>query len=131
MSKFFTISAQTTTDELRRCYKDLCKRYHPDKGGSDTVQAQINVEYQQALQLLAETAKQKENEATYDNLIKEMESHWQGISEHISRNKGLYYSLLKDIGFPLMRRVVPKQYQFLAMGLYKYFELQSSNTKNN
>ena len=128
MSKFFTISAQTTTDELRRCYKDLCKRYHPDKGGSDTVQAQINVEYQQALQQLAETAKQKENEASYNRLIHEMESHWHGITEHISRNKGLYYSLLRDFGFPLMRKVVPKRYQFLAMELYKIAEQKMGNS---
>ena len=67
--RFFTINTQTTFAELRRRYKDLCKRYYPDKGGSDTVQAQINVEYQQALQQLAETAKQKENEASYDRLI--------------------------------------------------------------
>ncbi len=33
-----------TLDELRKQYKDILKRYHPDNGGSEDITKAINVE---------------------------------------------------------------------------------------
>ncbi len=33
-----------TLDELRKQYKDILKRYHPDNGGSEDITKAVNVE---------------------------------------------------------------------------------------
>jgi curved DNA-binding protein CbpA len=47
--KFFTITEDTTPDALRRRYRQLCRQHHPDKGGDNETQAQINDEYERRL----------------------------------------------------------------------------------
>lgn len=36
----------TTLEELKRVYKKLALKYHPDMGGTDKEMAQINNEYE-------------------------------------------------------------------------------------
>jgi len=41
-----------TLDELRKQYKDLLKKYHPDNGGSEETTKAINVEYEKLFKIL-------------------------------------------------------------------------------
>ena len=41
-----------TLDELRKQYKDLLKKYHPDNGGSEEATKAINVEYEKLFKIL-------------------------------------------------------------------------------
>ncbi len=41
-----------TLDELRKQYKDLLKKYHPDNGGSEETTKSINVEYEKLFKIL-------------------------------------------------------------------------------
>jgi len=39
-------------EELKKAYKDLCKKHHPDKGGSTEIMQVINNEYQELFKTL-------------------------------------------------------------------------------
>lgn len=116
---FFTINSRTTPESLRRRYRELCRMHHPDRGGSDAVQAQINVEYQQAMQQLADVAANKGAHATSDRLAWQMERHFDKITEHIRQNRDLYYPLYKELKTPLMKRLIPEKYHGLAEEILK------------
>ena len=45
MSKYF--KNVETLEELRKQYRDLLKKYHPDNGGSEEITKDINTEYEQ------------------------------------------------------------------------------------
>ncbi len=49
-----------TLDELRKQYKDILKRYHPDNGGSEDITKAINVEYEKLFKIL------KDNHSRHD-----------------------------------------------------------------
>lgn len=117
MSKYFTIIPGTTVEDLRRRYKVLCKQHHPDLGGNDAVQAQVNIEYQQALRQLSDTAKQKNDTTSYERFIREMEQHWLGIVEHIKQNEKLYTALLDELKNPIIRALIPQKYSRFVMGI--------------
>ena len=97
----FTVTKETTYIELRRQYRDLCKKYHPDRGGSDEMQAQINKEYKIALEQLSELATQNEDRERIMQAILNM------------------YAELKE---PLIRKYIPQKYQGLAFEVAKLIE---------
>lgn len=45
------VNIQTVKDADRR-YRELAKEHHPDKGGSDSIMSEINVEYGELIELL-------------------------------------------------------------------------------
>ena len=106
--RFFVIDEQTTPDELRRQYRDLCKKHHPDKGGSDDLQAQINDEYKSALEQLSEMAARNGDHDATRELLRLLELHLRKM-----------YSELKS---PIIRRYIPPQYQGLAFEVAKIIE---------
>ncbi len=111
--RFFTVDEYATPENLKRRYKDLCKLHHPDKGGSNELQAQINVEYQQALQQLTEIAERKGEQLTAERLFRQMEQHLHNIITHVQQNETLYSALYKELKVPFMKWVVPKEYHGL------------------
>ena len=107
--KYFIITEDTTPDELKRQYRRLCKRYHPDKaGGYHDAQAQINAEYQQALEQLAEIASRTGNSENSQMIARLMQQH--------------LYNMYEDLKMPLIKRYVPQEYQGLAFELAKMIE---------
>jgi hypothetical protein len=106
--RFFTVTDSTTPEELRRTYKRLCKRHHPDKGGSNETQALINDEYKQALQQLAEIAESEGDDTTAEEL-------WRMLQKH------LFY-MYADMKTPVIQRYVPKEFQGLAFEVAKLIE---------
>ena len=124
MAKYF--KDVNTLEELRRQYRDLLKKYHPDnKDGSTEATQEINAEYDRLFKLLkdrheSKSADSKESNAktdfnnmkydfTEDELLREMLQkviHFDGITLEIignwlwiSGNTYQYRKELKDLGF--------------------------------
>lgn len=59
--------------ELKRQYKDLAKKHHPDVGGCNKIMAQINLEYEKLFVILQQqseyTVEQNENINTFKDVI--------------------------------------------------------------
>jgi hypothetical protein len=108
MMKFFTLTEDTTPDELRRRYRQLCRKHHPDKGGDNETQAQINTEYEKALEELSAMAARKGDREKSDRLLLLMEQHLRKM-----------YAEMKT---PLIKKYVPPKYQGLALELAKLIE---------
>ena len=53
-----------TLDELRKQYRDLLKRYHPDNGGSEEETKAINVEYERLFKILKDKHTRQHNDST-------------------------------------------------------------------
>lgn len=77
-----------TLDELRKQYRDLLKKYHPDnRNGSEEITKAINVEYEKLFKILkdshsrqqADTAKSNSsnNKSSYDNMKYDFEEDEQ------------------------------------------------------
>jgi len=124
MAKYF--NDVNTLEELRRQYKELLKKYHPDNAnGSTQATQEINAEYDRLFKLLkdrheSKSADSKESNAktdfnnmkydfTEDELLREMLQkviHFDGITLEIignwlwiSGNTYQYRKELKDLGF--------------------------------
>lgn len=61
-----------TLEELRKQYKELLKKYHPDNGGSEEATKAINCEYEELFKVLKNRHERKssgaENKSSYDNM---------------------------------------------------------------
>ncbi|EHV0179159.1 J domain-containing protein [Enterococcus faecalis] len=68
----------TTLEELKRVYKKLALKYHPDMGGTDKEMAQINNEYEALFNQLKNTHKNKEG-VYYQKETTETPQEWQAI----------------------------------------------------
>ena len=61
-----------TLEQLRKAYKDLLKKHHPDNGGSEETMKAINVEYEQLFKILKNRHENKatgteSNKSSYEN----------------------------------------------------------------
>ena len=101
----------TTPDQLKIRYRELSKQFHPDRGGNDTVQAQINVEYAQALKRLASEEK---DISLKTDLMRELETHLNKILSHVRSNRTLYHTLYKEV-----KPKIPAQYHGVLDELVK------------
>jgi len=61
MNKYF--ANVNTLEELRKQYKELLKKYHPDNGGNVSNMQEINAEYDRLFKLLKD---KHDNKSTYD-----------------------------------------------------------------
>ena len=66
MNKYF--AGVKTVEELRKKYRELLKKYHPDNdGGSVEVTQEINAEYDALFAILSKERKPDGESATYDD----------------------------------------------------------------
>ena len=56
-----------TLEQLRKAYRDLLKKYHPDNGGSEEITKAINSEYEQLFKVLKNRHESKTSSAEPDN----------------------------------------------------------------
>lgn len=55
-----------TVEELRKKYRELLKKYHPDNGGSVEVMQEVNAEYDRLFAILSKENKTEEESSTDD-----------------------------------------------------------------
>jgi len=80
-----------TLEELRRQYKELLKKYHPDNGGNVSEMQEINAEYDRLFKVLKDRHESKtadSNKESYDNM-----------KYDFTEDKALREMLNKIIGF--------------------------------
>lgn len=61
MGKYFI--NVNTLEQLRRQYKELLKKFHPDNGGSEEIMKAVNVEYDKLFKVLKD---KHESKSTHD-----------------------------------------------------------------
>ena len=116
MWKYFT--EVKTVHELRKRYKDLLKKHHPDNGGSEDVMKEINAEYDSLSKILNRETESGSEDCTYDyeagdeafkavlNEIIHINADIEIIGNWIWVHGGYEYrELLKNAGF----RYAPKK----------------------
>ena len=59
-----------TVEELRKQYKDLLKKYHPDNGGSEEATKEINAEYEQLFGTLPHESEFEQTEIHEDRILR-------------------------------------------------------------
>jgi hypothetical protein len=63
--QYFTISNDISLEEIKRQYRKLCFRYHPDTGGSIEEFREVDKEYRRALEEAGQREQEKENGSLY------------------------------------------------------------------
>lgn len=71
MSKYF--KNVETLEELRKQYRDLLKKFHPDNGGSEEITKEINTEYEQLFKVLKNRHERKGSDRTENGSKKSYE----------------------------------------------------------
>ena len=110
-----------TLEQLRKAYRDLLKKYHPDNGGSEEITKAINTEYEQLFKVLknrhdskatgteSNTSDNMKYDFAEDEKLREILQkiiHFEGITIEIcgawiwlSGNTYQHKKELKEIGF--------------------------------
>lgn len=65
MNKYF--AGVETVEELRKRYKELLKKHHPDNGGNEETMKEINAEYDRLSAQMSRENKADGKSTTYDN----------------------------------------------------------------
>lgn len=109
MKTTFFINCQSL-DEVKKRYKELALKYHPDRGGSTETMQQINAEYQNIIKnpifnFSSQTEQQQKDFVIYPEIIDQIVG-FEGIVIElignwiwISGNTYPYRQQLKQIGF--------------------------------
>jgi curved DNA-binding protein CbpA len=81
--KYFN-PAPTTAEELKKQYRELAKRYHPDKGGSKEEMQAVNAEYDRLFPKLKDVHKNKDGE-TYTKETAETPDYFKDLITELMR----------------------------------------------
>lgn len=109
METTFFINCQNL-QEVKKCYKELALKYHPDRGGNTAIMQQINAEYQEIVknpffEFSGQTGQQQKDFVVYpeiissiigfDGILIELIGNWVWVSG----NTYPYRLQLKHAGF--------------------------------
>ncbi len=83
-----------TLDELRKQYKDLLKKYHPDNGGSEDITKAINVEYEKLFKILKDN---HSRQSTANNKTSDKQSSYDSMKYDFAEDELLREMLQKVI----------------------------------
>jgi curved DNA-binding protein CbpA len=136
----------TTAEELKKQYRELAKRYHPDKGGSTAEMQKVNAEYDVLFPKLKDIHKNKDGE-TYTKETTETPDYFKGLIAELmkmedvvieiigcfvwlSGNTKPYKDQIKDLRFKwhtkkFMWYLAPEDYKKRSRKNYEMDEIRS------
>lgn len=89
-----------TLDELRKQYKDLLKKYHPDNGGSEDITKTINVEYEKLFKILKDShSRQDTADSNTENKSSSYDNSYDNMKYDFAEDELLREMLQKVIYF--------------------------------
>ena len=75
-----------TLEELKKQYRELAMKYHPDKGGSNEIMKIINAEYDELFKILKDVHQTKDGETyTARQASAETPEHFKAIIDELMR----------------------------------------------
>ena len=87
-----------TLDELRKQYRDLLKKYHPDNGGSEEITKEINREYESLFKILKDKHTRQQNSGA-DGNTGDNKASYENMKYDFSEDSMLREMLQKVINF--------------------------------
>lgn len=108
-----------TLEQLRRQYKELLKKYHPDNGGSEDATKAINVEYDKLFKLLKD---RHESKGTDDgqNAARNAKSDYSANMYDWENDKALRNVLQKIINYSGIEIEIAGQWIWISGNTYAY-----------
>ena len=107
-----------TLEQLRRQYKDLLKRFHPDNGGSEEVMKAVNVEYDKLFKVLKNRHESKS--AGGQNATDSAKSAYNANMYDWENDKALREVLQKIINFLGIEIEIAGQWIWISGNTYAY-----------
>ena len=107
-----------TLEQLRRQYKDLLKRFHPDNGGSEEVMKAVNVEYDKLFKVLRDRHESKS--ADGQNGTDSAKSTYNANMYDWENDKALREVLQKIINFSGIEAEIAGQWIWISGNTYAY-----------
>ncbi len=91
MRKLFI--ACTTLEDLKKLYRDLAMKHHPDRGGNLELMKEINALYDEFFAKLKDIHKNKDGE-TYTKATEETSAEFQKIIEKLMKMDGIHIEVI-------------------------------------
>ena len=85
----------TTAEELKKAYRELAKKHHPDKGGSTEEMQKVNAEYDRLFAKLKDVHKNKDGETyTTKNPTAETPDYFKDLITELMRMDGVVIEVI-------------------------------------
>lgn len=124
--KHFIVTTLTTIESLKQQYRELAKKHHPDKGGNAEAMKEVNLEYVQAIKMVAsnENCSQQQKEEANElliTIINELKIHYPTIFGIISMfNQDLVMESISQVLTETFSRAAQKGKETPAEDVAKY-----------
>ena len=116
MAKYFI--NVNTLEQLRRQYKELLKKFHPDNGGSEEITKAINVEYDKLFKVLKDRHENKS--ADGQNGTDSTKSAYSANMYDWENDKALRDMIQKIVNFSGIEIEIAGQWIWISGNTYSY-----------
>lgn len=107
-----------TLEQLRKQYKELLKKYHPDNGGSEEIMKAVNAEYDKLFKMLKDKHESKSAYNSGDHSTKQ--SNYNKNMYDWENDKALREVLQKIINFDGIEILICGQWIWISGNTYSY-----------
>lgn len=108
----------SSLEQLRKQYKELLKRHHPDNGGSEEIMKTVNAEYDQLFKILKDGHESKSADSSGDSNTKA--SDYNQNMYNWENDKALREVLQKIINFDGIEILICGQWIWISGNTYVY-----------
>lgn len=109
-----------TLEELRKQYRDLLKKYHPDNGGSEEETKAINVEYERLFKILKNKHDSQQHNTSSNNTTGNKESSYDNMKYDFKEDERLREMLQKIIYFSDITIEIIGNWIWISGNTYQY-----------
>lgn len=109
-----------TLEELRKQYRDLLKKYHPDNGGSEEETKAINVEYEELFKILKNKHDSRQQNTRSNNTTGNKESSYDNMKYDFKEDERLREMLQKVIYFSDITIEIIGNWIWISGNTYQY-----------